>query len=274
MFEFYFPPEECREGMAHVTRLSHSCDNPNWHFALHVHQEDLELLYIAGGRASLMVGTRQVQVEAGDILLVKPGTSHSTTSDPNAPSDIWSVSLSHVPEEMLAGFSAVPWAKAGEHTAFLQAAVRQLQIFSRQLVPATQLTCDYIGNSLLTLYSHLIVREEKESGSGTDDLSHRVLVYLDQNYSQHIDLKHLERQFFTSSGHISREFRKAYHISPINYLIDKRLSQAKWLLINTNDPIQDVSQAVGYDNVYYFSKLFLEKVGVNPFDYRQTFFQA
>jgi len=273
MFEFYFPPEEHREGMAHVTRLSHSCDNPNWHFALHVHQQDVELLYITGGRASLMVGTRQVAVEAGDILLIKPGTSHSTTSDPNDPSNIWSVSLSHVSEEMLAGFPAVPWAKAGEHASFLQAAVLQLQIFSRQLVPATQLACDYIGNSLLTLYGYLIVREEKESCE-TEDLALRVLVYLDQNYSQHIDLKYLERQFFTSSGHISREFRKAYHISPINYLIDKRLSQAKWLLINTSDPIQDVSQAVGYDNVYYFSKLFLEKVGVNPFDYRQTFFQT
>lgn len=154
MFEFYFPPEGHREGMAHVTRLSHSCDNPNWHFALHVHQQDVELLYITGGRASLMVGTRQVAVEAGDILLIKPGTSHSTTSDPNDPSNIWSVSLSHVSEEMLAGFPAVPWAKAGEHAAFLQAAILQLQKFSRQLVPATQLTCDYIGNSLLTLYGH------------------------------------------------------------------------------------------------------------------------
>lgn len=274
MFEFYFPTAEQIEPSIHVTRLSHSCDNPNWHFALHVHPEESELLYIAGGRANIAVGTQLVEVGSGNILLVRPGVPHSSTSDPNCPSDIWSVSLEQVPEKLLAGFPAVPCARAEGHTDFIQASVLQLQILSNQLVPTAQFVCDCIGAGLLALYRHLMIQEEQEVRSMNDNLATRVLVYLDQNYSQHIDLKHLERQFFTSAGHISREFRNAFQISPINYLIDKRLSQAKWLLINTSDPIQDVAQAVGYDNVYYFSKLFSEKVGQNPVEYRRRFFQT
>lgn len=268
MYEFYFPLPEGEERVR-VARLSHSCQNPQWHFALHIHPHETELLYVAGGRAVIEVGSRRLEVEGGDILLVEAGTPHASTSDPQDPSDIWSLSLTLADAGV--GERGAVCARAGEDAPFVHAALLQLQRLAHRLDPETQDLCDRLGEVLLGLY-----RERLSCCGGQDHpresgLARSVLAYLDAHYQEHIDLKTLEARFFVSAGHISREFRKEYCISPINYLIDKRLSQAKWLLINTQEPIQFVAESVGYDNVYYFSKLFAEKVGAAPSDYRRTF---
>jgi YesN/AraC family two-component response regulator len=57
-------------------------------------------------------------------------------------------------------------------------------------------------------------------------------------------------------------------ISPINYLINKRIDESKKLLSTTNYSIRDISSIVGFSNSSYFSQMFKKIAGISPKTFR------
>ena len=57
--------------------------------------------------------------------------------------------------------------------------------------------------------------------------------------------------------------------SPNEYIIELRLQFAKSLLDNTNISIKQVSEHVGYNDQYFFSRLFKKHIGISPQEYRK-----
>ena len=51
-------------------------------------------------------------------------------------------------------------------------------------------------------------------------------------------------------------------------LQEKRMSQAAWLLRNTDKKVDEISFSVGYENVSYFHRLFTARFGMSPKKYR------
>ncbi|MBO5099557.1 MAG: helix-turn-helix transcriptional regulator, partial [Clostridia bacterium] len=64
-------------------------------------------------------------------------------------------------------------------------------------------------------------------------------------------------------------FTEIMGVSPINYVIDQRMNAAADMLTNTTFPISEISKKVGYEDSYYFSRLFKNRVGVSPVRYRK-----
>ena len=54
-----------------------------------------------------------------------------------------------------------------------------------------------------------------------------------------------------------------------DYILELRISKAKDLLRNTNMDILDVSEAAGFENQSYFTKIFRKRTGLTPRQYRQ-----
>jgi two-component system response regulator YesN len=72
-----------------------------------------------------------------------------------------------------------------------------------------------------------------------------------------------------SPYYLSRLFRKEMGISFSEYLKTVRVSIAKKLLKETAANVLEVCLEVGYQDPSYFSRVFKEKEGVNPSDYRR-----
>lgn len=100
-------------------------------------------------------------------------------------------------------------------------------------------------------------------------LSAQIKDYIDKNYHKNITLESLSEQFFVSANHISHEMKKDLNVSPINYLIDRRIGEAQRYLVFTNKSINEISELVGYDNPSYFNRLFQKKTGVTAARFRQ-----
>lgn len=71
-----------------------------------------------------------------------------------------------------------------------------------------------------------------------------------------------------SEVHFRRLFYQIYHTSPMKFIISLRVNKAKELLTNTQMKIQDISETCGFNNPYYFSKVFRQAVGLTPSQYR------
>ena len=71
-----------------------------------------------------------------------------------------------------------------------------------------------------------------------------------------------------SSGHLSREFKRAYGESPYGYLMTRRIERAMMLLRRGGMSVTDVCFAVGCQSLGTFSTRFTELVGMPPSVYK------
>jgi YesN/AraC family two-component response regulator len=69
--------------------------------------------------------------------------------------------------------------------------------------------------------------------------------------------------------YITRCVQKTIGISPMQYLYQFRIAQAKRLLSTTNDKISSICKDVGIEDQGYFSKLFRKLEGMSPIQYRR-----
>ncbi len=111
----------------------------------------------------------------------------------------------------------------------------------------------------------------KDSSSAHKDLSRfeTVLSFIEENYSTDISLSILAAKMNVSTPYFSNYFKATFHISPKQYILNKRLAESQRLLLETNMTIGEISHAVGFANESYFSEFFADKIGISASKYRQ-----
>ncbi|MGW7686790.1 helix-turn-helix transcriptional regulator [Kribbella sp. NPDC054772] len=97
----------------------------------------------------------------------------------------------------------------------------------------------------------------------------RVKDRIDREYAQPLDVDALARGAHMSSGHLSREFKRAYGESPYGYLMTRRIERAMMLLRRGGMSVTDVCFAVGCQSLGTFSTRFTELVGMPPSQYKE-----
>ena len=92
--------------------------------------------------------------------------------------------------------------------------------------------------------------------------------YIEGHYYESITSKDVAQHVGLSSSYFSALFRQAVGSNPSDYIIDFRLRKAKQLLKESNYRIYEIAEMVGYENNYYFNRLFKKVVGCTPKEYR------
>lgn len=96
-----------------------------------------------------------------------------------------------------------------------------------------------------------------------------VLKYIDENYRKEILISDLAGLMNISPIYFSNSFKSAFHISPRQYILNKRLTEGQQLLLETDMSIKEIAFAVGFDNENYFSEFFKSKIGVSARQFRK-----
>ncbi|MGN0154991.1 MAG: helix-turn-helix domain-containing protein [Lachnospiraceae bacterium] len=126
--------------------------------------------------------------------------------------------------------------------------------------------------SLLIQQLFLEVYRQQE----TTGIRHRIIPaeveaaieYFHKNYYQPLVMDEYAKKHNMSISTLSRMFKQHTGLTPLQYVLNIRLSTAKNLLKDTDLTINEISNMVGYDNPLYFSRLFHKHVGMAPRDYR------
>ncbi len=95
------------------------------------------------------------------------------------------------------------------------------------------------------------------------------LNYIDENYMNKLTLEKLSQEVFLSPIYFRQLFYDIVGVSPYEYILDKRIEQAKHSLTVTNMSIADISLQSGFSEQSYFGKVFKEKTGRSPLAYRK-----
>ncbi|MGV7115171.1 ABC transporter substrate-binding protein [Paenibacillus kyungheensis] len=104
----------------------------------------------------------------------------------------------------------------------------------------------------------------------TTDLVSQAIRYIHEHYEMPLTIDSLATILECSPRHLARLFRNSdIGQSPSDYLIQFRMQKASELLIQTELTLQDIAINVGYQDGYYFSRMFKKYMGLSPIRYRQ-----
>lgn len=92
--------------------------------------------------------------------------------------------------------------------------------------------------------------------------------YIHQNYMEDISLEECADEMNVNSYTLSKWFKQEEGVNFIEYLTNYRMEQARKLLVETNEKIGDIAEAVGYQNSY-FNRIFKKKFKKTPGHYRK-----
>lgn len=97
----------------------------------------------------------------------------------------------------------------------------------------------------------------------------QVKEYIRTHLGEEINRGTVARRVYLNPDYLARIFKKETGKSIGTYLMEKRLHEAKKLLVQSSIHINEIAQRVGYDNFSYFSQIFKEKTGMTPGEYRK-----
>lgn len=85
-----------------------------------------------------------------------------------------------------------------------------------------------------------------------------------------VKLQDIAERIGIHPSRLTRRFRAIYGTTPAAYVTKLRLDEAKRLLVETNESLEEIAWRCGYESGSYFCRAFTEKVGVNPSTFRHN----
>ena len=264
----------------------------HWH-------DEAELLYFSGGEFRLEINMESFSIRSEGFYFINPGELHSIITEDDdshwedavvfSPGilsfDSYDEAQIHLVKPIQNGKLLFPRCITPQHPAFvpLRNAFSDImhafgQMTEDSVSDSSLVTDDltsqlYIKSSLLyilaTLSAHrLFIPTEKNFNKSVESVK-TALAYIKDNYHDKIYISDLAGQVNLNEQYFCRLFKKAIGRSPIEYLNEYRVKQAKRLLEKTGLPVTDICLECGYNNLGNFLREFRKYTGTTPLQYRK-----
>ena len=248
---------------------------------LHSHSFYELLWCCSAGGVEYLVGTERYRLQRGDIVFIPPGISHrplipENRSEPYRRYVIW------ISEAFFAHFVSVDsntaWQKL--HLPGMLRTVNTRteelgELFHRGVQEAEQRKPGW-ENMLLGNTMMLLVQLQRAAGEKTawypkaekPELLDRIMAYVEENYSEPINIGDMAKHFFVSSSTVSHLFQQKMNVSFYRYVTQRRLIAAK-IRISQGENLQDVAVNTGFQDYSGFYRAFKQAFGISPRQYRE-----
>jgi two-component system response regulator YesN len=136
------------------------------------------------------------------------------------------------------------------------------------------LTEEKVDNALILAKIKLenyyqLIEDETLCGQTAENAVAYACGYMRANFAEAVEIANLAKSLGFSSAYLTKLFKKYMRCTPVKYLTELRIAEAKNLLYNTNLTIKEIGERVGYDNQFYFSRVFHRAVSKTPSEYRE-----
>ncbi len=114
------------------------------------------------------------------------------------------------------------------------------------------------------------VTDEERMPVVSDRMIDNVLSEIREHYMEDISLTSLSAKYNISMGHLSKLIKEQLSVNFSDYIASLRIQRAKELLRDDSLSIQEISEIVGYNDYFYFTKVFKKVEGISPSKYRKS----
>lgn len=247
-----------------------NCD-PGYSFGPYTRTEYL-IHVIISGKGTYTVDKKTYNLSAGSLFLICPDVSTTYCADEDEPwSYVWFAFNGAKAKSLLhyAGLSRENPVKSVPDT-------QPYLLNVTGILNACQLTFsnEFKREAYLYTLAAQLVDDLHDTGCTNDyEYSYKTYVnhaldYIENNYYKNIRISAIADYIGINRSYLTTCFKKVLDMSPHEYLIEYRISQAKNLLLSTNLAVNDIAEKVGYTDSLAFSKIFKNHTGMSPRTYR------
>jgi len=244
----------------------------------HAHNDSVEMIYFLDGQYELDIEGVRYQAGAQDLVLYNPGVFHrerviqTPKNACNYSIRFSDLEVCGLPEGSILPEEISPVFSTGAYARFFQNCLGMMVDECVRKNVGYEQICQNLLQSVVLLVLRIIDAEygkiQKNDPSSTVQQVQR---YIAENYMRDISMTDVAKQLHISYYHLSHLFKEKMGISPYNYLIDLRISEATRLLINTQYPICEIANMVGYTSQSRFFAQFRKLKNMSPMQFRKEY---
>jgi len=224
-----------------------------------------QFLMTAAGVGELFVGGRRFLLDRGSIFYLAPEIPHEYRPIDGQWDTCWIVFRGGLALQLL------------ENMGFKGCAVktdadisRLLSLFEIILHSAADPVsggerCSQLVYEFVLAARRLMLLDNGHKSSYAD----KAVSFIDKNYMRDISLDELSGVCGVSPQHFCRLFKAATGMRPTEYILSKRISEAKLMLLSSSKSIAEIAMLTGFSNQNYFGICFRKATGLTPSDFRR-----
>lgn len=241
---------------------------------MHKHDERFEMMFIVEGKGTYNIDGKSYQVTRGDMLIFNRGTLHD--ENPVASADLLifscgidSLNLNGLPLNHLTGHSQIAVMPSEAYYEDIKGLYLQMW----EHVSAKGLYHRELGNSylhvLLMLYRKIWAGNKPQHADTVEVIGTKIKDFIDVNYKDEILFNQITKELGMNHFYLAHLFKNFSGYSPKQYQTRRRIGEAQSLLLSTEWSITEVANAVGYENVNNFHRIFNNMIGIAPARYKR-----
>ena len=233
---------------------------------------DWQILYIASGKAHFYFNGVEHIVTAGNMVIYRPkeeqryyyyGTDHTEVywvhfTGSNVKNIIRSYGISDDMHIIHTGTSL-------EYKRLFTQMIQELKLCKEDY---EELLLCYFTHLLIMIHRLMNIKPKSKTHALMEEMNAAVR-YFHENYNKPICIEDYAEQHHMSVSWFIRNFKEYTEMTPTQYLLSLRISNAQTLLETTNYNVTEISDIVGYDNPLYFSRIFKKQSGLSPSEFRK-----
>lgn len=268
-FTHYFDQEQNEPFIIEIAGKTYADKN------YHVRREYSQIYvleYILSGKGTLQIYNHDSTIHTyypkkGDVYLLHPNARYYYFSDSDNPwTKLWINCRGPVVSGLVNAYSLnkkILFPKQDKlKSSFEQiyAFMKDKTITNQQIIQETEII---IHKILQTLGTQTTVNKKMKNEL------YIVKEYIDSHIEKLITIQEMAQLIYRSPDYLTKHFKAEFGQTPYHYLLEKKMDVACFSLINTNLPVSNIAESLGYHDTQYFSGLFKKKIGLPPLEYRK-----
>lgn len=234
--------------------------------------DDHLIIYCADGKGHVEVDGKILHLQAQEFLILPKGIKHKYWADQQQPWSIyWVHMLGHLFDAFMdnIGLTNKPIILPVVDSSKIEEEFQQLlQTREHSFQFNYYLLASNLIKKLLSLILSQSISEPKLKTKELDIA--KFDLYLKENISRTLTLEDMAKACGLSKFYFAKKFQQNTGISPGRYYLEKKIQQACLLLDSTEMTIKQSANRLGYEDPYYFSRLFKKVMGLSPKQYRMS----
>jgi AraC-like DNA-binding protein len=232
-----------------------------WNLKEHSHPY-LEIIYFIEGKASVSTGGDTLDVALFDLLVYPPGVAHRETLDSGSRQEIICLWLK------LERRASLPFSfKLGDDDGELGWLCQCAHKNHLRRGEGRQELEEHLLKSLLLVIEQKLALAGPSKSAALD----RSRAYIDEHCTEDFDMEWLAQVACVSTSYLSRLFKKQLGTTPMRYRNAVRIEKAKHLLLIKSASVEEIADALGFEDAKYFSHLFKSLTSLTPSQFRRKY---
>lgn len=243
----------------------------DWHSVPHTHNHT-ELFFIVSGKGQFLIQDQVFPVDANNLVIINPNILHTEVSLNVQPLEYIVLGISGIEiatsEKSNGSFCVLDHYESVEISSCLRNILREMELKNAGYEDICQAYMEILIIRLMR-NTALTIQEEPQTFSGNRQCA-AVKRYIDLHFKEPLTLEQLSREAHMNKYYLAHAFKREYGVSPINYMISRRIEESKYLLAETDLSMSQVAQILGFSSLSYFSQVFRKTQAVSPMEFRKN----